>query len=125
MPERERIGEGEQEVMEVLWSASEALTAAEVAERAGRDRNWSESTVKTMLSRLAAKGIVAHVARGRAFFYRAAVGRDSWTAGESRRLLDRLFAGRVAPLVAQLAQRDDLSPEDIAELETLLAGLRR
>ncbi len=122
---KEKIGEAEQAVMEALWSSAEALTATEVAQRAGPERNWSESTVKTMLSRLAAKGVVTHVARGRAFFYRPAVRREAWAAGESRRFLDRLFAGRVAPLVAQLANSDELSPEDIAELEALLAKLRQ
>ena len=122
---KDKIGEAEQVVMEVLWSSSEALTATEVAQRAGSGRNWSESTVKTMLSRLAAKGVVSHVARGRAFFYCPAVRRDAWAALESRRFLNRLFAGRVAPLVAQLAQSDELSTDDIEELEALLARLRR
>ena len=125
-PERmnEKIGEAEQAVMETLWSSTEALTAIEVAQRAGPERNWSESTVKTMLSRLAAKGVVMHVARGRAFFYQAAVRREAWAAVESRRFLNRLFDGRVAPLVAQLAKSDELSAEDISDLEALLAKLR-
>jgi predicted transcriptional regulator len=121
---RDRIGEAEQAVMETLWSSPEALTATEVAQRAGPERAWSESTVKTMLSRLVAKGVVTYVARGRAFFYRPAVRREAWTTGESRHFLNRLFAGRVAPLVAQLANADELSPEDISELEALLAKLR-
>ena len=111
--------------MEILWSSTEALTAIEVAERAEPERNWSESTVKTMLSRLAGKGVVTYAARGRAFFYRPAVRRDAWAAGESRRFLDRLFDGRVAPLVAQLAKSDELSPEDIADLEAVLWKLRQ
>ena len=122
---RDKIGQAEQTVMEILWSATEALTAAEIAQRAGPERSWSDSTVKTMLSRLATKGVVTHVTRGRAFFYRPAVRRDAWAAGESRRFLDRLFAGRVAPLVAHLAKANELSADDIAALEALLAELRQ
>ncbi|MGI4801401.1 MAG: BlaI/MecI/CopY family transcriptional regulator [Janthinobacterium lividum] len=120
---KQRIGEGEMGVMEVLWSSNDTLTAAEIVARTARD--WSESTVKTMLSRLVAKGVVSHEARGRAFFYRAAVQRGAYASTESRRLLDRLFKGRVAPLVAHLAQTDSLSAEDIAELEALLKDLQR
>lgn len=120
---KQRIGEGEMGVMEVLWSSHEALTAAEIVARTARD--WSESTVKTMLSRLVAKGVVSHEARGRAFFYRANVQRSAYATNESRRLLDRLFKGRIAPLVAHLAQADNLSAEDIAELKALLKELQR
>jgi predicted transcriptional regulator len=55
----ERIAEGEYAVMEVLWERS-PLTAAEVAGRVPEDRGWSLATVKTMLSRLLAKGLLAH-----------------------------------------------------------------
>lgn len=121
---KDKIGEAEQAVMEALWSSTDALTATEIAQRAMPARNWSESTVKTMLSRLSAKGVVTHVARGRAFFYRPAVKREVWAIGESRRFLDRLFAGRIVPLVAQLANANQLSSEDVTELEALLARIR-
>ena len=119
----ERIGEGELEVMEALWAAA-PLTAAEVAQRVGPRRGWSDQTVKTMLARLVAKGVVAHEEQGRRYLYRPAVERGRYVAGESRRLVDRLFGGRAAPLVAHLAQGDGLSEDDIAELEALLKELR-
>ena len=45
--------------------------------------------------------------------------------GEARRLIDRLFGGRLTPLVAHLAERDALSAEDIAEIEAILKDLRK
>ena len=110
--------------MEVLWRDS-PLTAAEVAERVPAAKGWSIRTVKTMLSRLLAKGILAHEEEGRRYRYRPTVAREDYVARESRRLLDRLFDGRVTPLVAHLAERDDLSPRDIAEIEALLKALRQ
>ena len=119
----ERISEAELAVMEVLWSAAVPLTAADVAQRiAGRD--WSDRTVKTMLARLLAKGVLAHEEDGRRYLYRPAVARERYVAGESRRLVDRLFGGRAAPMVAHLAEGDGLSQDDIAELEALLKELR-
>ena len=119
----ERISAAEHEVMEVLWRDS-PLTAAEVAERVPADKSWSIRTVKTLLSRLLAKGILDHQEEGRRYLYRPAVPRADYVAAESRRLLDRLFGGRVTPLVAHLAERDDLSAADIAEIEALLKALK-
>jgi BlaI family transcriptional regulator, penicillinase repressor len=120
----ERISSAEHEVMEVLWRDS-PLTAAEVAERVPADRGWSIRTVKTLLSRLLAKGVLSHEEEGRRYLYRPAVERDDYVAQESRRLLDRLFGGRVTPLVAHLAERDVLSERDIAEIEALLKALKQ
>ena len=119
----ERIAEGEYAVMEVLWDDA-PLTAAEVAERVPEDRGWSLATVKTMLSRLLAKGVLRHEADGRRYLYRPAIRREDYVAEESGRLIDRMFAGRVTPLVAHLAASDRLSAEDIAEIEALLKELK-
>ena len=119
----ERIGEAEYAVMEVLWKDA-PLTAAEVAQRVPAERGWSIRTVKTMLARLLAKGVLAHEEEGRRYLYRPAVARADYVAQESGRLIDRMFGGRVTPLVAQLAERDRLSEADIAEIEALLKPLR-
>jgi len=119
----ERISAAEHEVMEVLWRNS-PLTAAEVADRVPAEKSWSIRTVKTLLARLLAKGILVHEEDGRRYLYRPAVPRDDYVAEESRRLLDRLFGGRVTPLVAHLAERDDLSEADIGEIEALLKALK-
>jgi predicted transcriptional regulator len=119
----ERIAEGEYTVMEVLWEES-PLTAAEVSERVPAERGWSLATVKTMLSRLLAKGVLAHEEEGRRYLYRPAIRREDYVAEESGRLIDRMFGGRVTPLVAQLAERDRLTPADIEEIEKLLKDLK-
>lgn len=119
-----RISDAELEVMEVLWASRTALTAAEVAERVDSERGWSLATVKTMLSRLAAKGAVGHRQDGRRFLYSPLIARQAYVGQESRRLVDRLFGGRLSPLVARLAEEDALDDEDIATIEALLKELR-
>ena len=119
----ERIGEAEYAVMAVLWDQA-PLTAAEVAERVPQERGWSLTTVKTMLGRLLAKGVLTHEEEGRRYLYRPAIARDDYAAQESTRLIDRLFGGKVTPLVAQLAERDRLTERDIAEIEALLKALK-
>ena len=119
-----RISDAELHVMEVLWAASGPLTATEIAERIDPDRAWSLATVKTMLSRLAAKGALSHREEGRRFAYSPAIERDSYIGTESRRFVDKLFGGRLSPLVARLAEEDSLDDDDIAAIEAILKELK-
>lgn len=119
-----RISDAELDVMEALWAAGQPLTAAEVADRIGAGRDWSLATVKTMLSRLAAKGALKHREDGRRFLYSPAIKRDAYVGTESRRFVEKLFGGRLSPLVAQLAEEDALDDDDIAAIEALLKELK-
>jgi predicted transcriptional regulator len=119
----DRISEAELAVMDVLWADS-PLTAMDVVTRIDPARGWSERTVKTMLGRLLSKGVLAHVEDGRRYLYRPLVAREAYVTTESRRLVDRLFGGRAAPLVAHLAETQALSAADIAELEALVKELK-
>ncbi len=119
----EKISEAELVVMEALWEHS-PQTANDVADRVAGARDWSVQTVKTLLSRLMAKEVIAADQDGRRFLYRPLIARDDYVASESGRLVNRLFGGRVSPLIAQLAQQDQLTAEDIAELEDILKGLK-
>ena len=119
-----RISDAELEVMEVLWAGERPLTATEVAERIPADRGWSIATVKTMLSRLSAKGAITYAEEGRRYLYSAAVAREAYVGRESRRFVDQLFGGRLSPLVARLAEEDALDDEDIAAIEAILKELK-
>jgi BlaI family transcriptional regulator, penicillinase repressor len=119
----ERISEAEHEVMEILWAES-PLDAQGVAQRLEGQQAWSLATVKTLLSRLLTKGALLHEEAGRKFLYRPAFAREEYVTGESRRLVDRLFGGRLSPLVAHLAEREALTPQDIAEIEALLKEIK-
>ena len=119
-----RISDAELDVMEALWAAGQPLTAAEVAERIGDDREWSLATVKTLLSRLAAKGALKHREDGRRFLYSPSIRREDYVGNESKRFVERLFGGRLSPLVARLAEEDGLDEEDIAAIEALLKELK-
>jgi BlaI family transcriptional regulator, penicillinase repressor len=119
-----RISDAELEVMEVLWASDAPLTATDVAERIEPGHDWSLATVKTMLSRLTAKGAIGFREEGRRYLYSAAIARESYVGKESRRFVDQLFGGRLSPLVARLAEEDALDEEDIAAIEAILKELR-
>ncbi len=123
-PRSERISEAEHAVMEALWDES-PLTAAEVCDRVCAARDWSMPTVKTLLGRLVAKGAIGTEPDGRRFLYTPLLARADYVGGESKRLVERLFGGRAAPLIAHLAENEALSDQDLIEIEALLNELRR
>ncbi|PZU26788.1 MAG: BlaI/MecI/CopY family transcriptional regulator [Stenotrophomonas sp.] len=117
-----RISEAEAVVMEVLWG-QHPLSADEVIARLPGGNDWAEATVKTLLNRLLNKAAISATKDGRRFLYTPLVQRDAWLLDESSSLIERLFDGRVAPLVAHFSQHQRLSREDVAELRKLLEGL--
>jgi BlaI family transcriptional regulator, penicillinase repressor len=123
LPTGERISEAEHAVMEALWARS-PLSATDVAEAVGA-RDWSLATVKTLLSRLVAKGAAATEPQGKRFLYTPTLARTDYLGGESRRMVERLFGGSAAGLFAQLAEAEALSEADLAQIEALLKELRK
>lgn len=114
-----QISEAESAVMDVLWARS-PLGADEVAAALADRRDWQDATIKTLLNRLLNKGAVEAVRDGRRYLYSPKVRREDWVLAESRGLLERLFDGRVAPLVAHFSAHRKLSKKDVAELRKLL-----
>lgn len=108
--------------MEALWRQS-PLSAEDVAAAVGPSQNWTDTTVKTLLNRLLTKKAVAAARDGRRYLYSPLIARADYVQDESRSLIDRLFDGRLAPLVSHFAETKQLSPEDVAELKRLLAEL--
>ncbi len=117
-----QISEAESVVMDVLWRRH-PLAAEEVAAELADSRDWREATIKTLLNRLLNKGAIAAGKDGRRYLYSPRLKREEWVLQESRGLLDRLFDGRVAPLVAHFSEHRKLSRKDIAELRKLLEEL--
>jgi BlaI family penicillinase repressor len=119
-----RISDAEWRVMEVLWGAGEA-TANEVVAALDGESEWKPKTVHTLLRRLVDKGALATDKRGREFVYQPLVESGDCRVAESRTFLNKVFDGKVAPLVAAFVEREEVSKEEIAELKQILEGLER
>ncbi len=114
-----KISSAESVVMEALWRKS-PLTSEAIMAEVCEPQGWTDGTVKVLISRLVKKKAVGTVADGRRYLYSPLVSRQAYVADESQGLLDRLFDGRLAPLVMHLSDGDKLSSEDIAELKALI-----
>lgn len=118
------ISEAESVVMEVLWR-KQPLSADEVIAALAADVDWQEPTIKSLLNRLLKKGAIAAERDGRRYLYRPIVSRNEYVLATSKGLLDRLFGGRVAPLVAHFSNHRRLSKRDVAELRRLIEEIDR
>jgi predicted transcriptional regulator len=118
----ESISEAESAVLAVLWERG-AATAEDVQAALAKLRDWQESTVKTLLGRLLKKGAVRAQRDGRRFIYSPTLAREDWLSRESESLLNRLYDGRVAPLVAHFSRHRKLSKRDIRDLKRLIEEL--
>ena len=116
------ISDAESLVMEVLWEKNPA-TSDDVVAELSKTTDWQEPTIKTLLNRLLKKRAIAAVRDGRRYLYRPLLKREDYVDAASTTLLDRLFGGRVAPLVAHFSDRRKLTKKDIAELKRLIEEL--
>lgn len=117
-----QISEAESVVMDVLWQRH-PLAAEDVVSALAEAQQWQEPTIKTLLNRLLKKGAIRAERDGRRYLYAPVLRREDWVLDESQGLLERLFDGRVAPLVAHFSAQRKLSRKDIAELRKLLEDL--
>jgi len=116
------ISDAERIVIESLW-VNGSMTADQVAKELSPNNDWSFATIKTLLGRLLKKKAITARPEGRRFIYAAKLSRDDYVAAESQHFVEKLFDGRVAPLVSHFSQAKGLTKEDIAELRALLDKL--
>jgi len=114
----EKISDSELEVMKVLWEAEDALPVTAIRETLSRRRGWDGSTIKTLITRLVNKCVVAQEKR-KVFFYRPLISEKEYNAWATENLIQRLYKGSAKDLVAALVRSDGLTKEDIDELRTM------
>jgi BlaI family transcriptional regulator, penicillinase repressor len=116
------ISEAEAIVMQVIWQKA-PLTSDDVVAALAKRAKWQETTVKTLLNRLLKKSAIRAQKDGRRYLYFPLLQREKWLAAESKGFLDRLFDGRVAPLVSHFSKQKKLTKKDISDLKRLIQEL--
>lgn len=116
------VSDAESIVMEALWAES-PLSADDIIERVAERHEWRAVTVKTLLNRLLKKKAVSAERDGRRYLYRPLLDRTAYVDEQSKGLIDRLFDGRIGPLVTHFSEHHKLSEEDLADLRRLVRDL--
>ena len=115
------ISDAEFAVLDALWQGYPA-SANEVIERLNSHKMWHEKTVKTLLNRLVKKQAINFEKQQRHYLYSPLLERDAYTQDKSQTFIERMFSGRISPLVAAFAKNQQLNAEDIAELKAIVAA---
>lgn len=110
--------------MEALWRKA-PLTPEQIIGVVGPANGWAPGTVRTLITRLLKKKALAGSRGAAGYLYRPLIARADYVQAESQSLLDRLFGGQVAPLVAHFAQHRALTAADVRKLKKLLAELEK
>jgi BlaI family transcriptional regulator, penicillinase repressor len=123
-PKPHRLGDLQLKIMKVLWDKREA-TVSDVFDVVGRERDLAYTTIATMLRKMEARGLIAHRAEGRTFVYRAVIDSHAVTSNMSEHLLDRFFEGSLADLVSHLLSTREVSRDELAKIEKLIAERKK
>ena len=117
------LTEAELRLMDVVWEKGEA-TVSEVAEALPRDLGLAYNTVLTTMRILEEKGFLRHTKskEGRAFVYRAVVGRDEASRTALRYVVSRFFRNSPELLVLNLLEDEELSHKELGRIRALLAA---
>lgn len=114
----DKISDSELEVMKLLWQAEDALPVTEIREALQRSRGWEATTVKTLVSRLVSKGVIAQEKRN-VFYYSPRITEQEYNAWATGNLIRRLYNGSAKDLVAALVHSEGLSRQDLEELQAM------
>lgn len=117
------IGDQELALLRHVAEASGG-TVGEVAESFGAERGLARSTVLTMMERLRHKGHLGRKQVDGLYRYFPRASAVELLREKIRGFVEQTLGGSVSPFVAYLSEEADLSDEELAELETLVARLR-
>ena len=113
------LSPAEWEVMKVLWDKG-PLAARDVFAALPASNDWAYKTVKTLLSRLVAKGALDYDQVGNSYLYRAVAAREELTREEVRGLFQRIVGQAVSPVLAHFIEEAELTQEEIEALKRKL-----
>jgi BlaI family penicillinase repressor len=120
-----RISDAEWDVMKVLWRRA-PCTAQAIIDALAESKQWHDQTIKTLLTRLARKGVIRFKKEGRAYIYSPTVTEAECRATAAKAFLERVFDGALSPCLAHFVTGEKrLRPEEVAELERILRASRK
>ena len=114
-----RLGDLQLAILRVLWREGEA-TVVHVHEVISATRGGSASTIATMLSKMEARGLVAHRKNGRQFVWCALVAEDHARRSMVRDVTTRMFGGDPIELLNHLVSESEIDKDDLDALRALI-----
>ena len=114
-----RLPDAEQEVMQLVWRFDPPVPRALLEREINKTHPMAQTTLLTLLTRLAEKGFLRIEKQGRGSVYTPLVSQRNYRAAQSRRFVDTLFGGSMSAFASALCD-SGLTAEELAELRSLL-----
>jgi len=105
----------ELEVLQIIWEHG-PCTVRGVMNLLSSKRRRAYTSVMSLMSVMAEKGLLSQKPKGRAFIYSAKVSRNRTQSRMLRDLLNRAFDGSASALVAHLLQQAEPDREELDEI---------
>jgi len=118
------LTKAEWEIIQVVWER-EPCAAPAVQEELAARKNWTYSTVKTLMDRMVAKGLLTTERIRNLILYRSAISQQDAQRGELLRTVKRAFGGAFTPMMQFMLDSDALSQKELGELQNMVQKKRR
>ena len=105
----------QQAILDYLW-ANGPLSAEAIRDGLQRDYPLKDSSMRTLLRRLEARGLLTHRTEGKVFIYEAMLPPQQVAAGAVRHIIRRFFAGSVEEMLVGMVDQKVLSAADLERL---------
>jgi BlaI family penicillinase repressor len=117
------LTEGEWAIIQAVWD-NQPCAAPTVQEALLSEKGWTYSTVKTMMDRMVAKGLLKTERIRNLILYSASVTRKEAQHSEIMRTVKRAFDGAFTPMMQFMLDNNKLSEDQLVELETMIKNKR-
>ena len=109
------LTELQQAVLDFVWSSG-AVNADQVREHLHAKHPLKDSSVRTILRRLEARGFLRHRLEGKTFLYEAKVSSSNVAVRAVKQLIERFWAGSAEQFVAGMVDANLLSAKELERL---------
>ncbi|MFW2406067.1 MAG: BlaI/MecI/CopY family transcriptional regulator [Gammaproteobacteria bacterium] len=114
------LSKSEYAVLKVLWSDGE-LSFREVHDRL--DTGWAYTTTKTVMDRMATKGLLEREKFHGVFIYRPTISRAAGLARMVKYFAESILEADTNRVVAMFAENEKMSDEELEDLRQLIDSL--
>ena len=114
-----RVTNSEWYVMNCLWE-EHPRTLMQLVPLLDERVGWSKSTSATMVRRMSEKGLIGYEENGKTKYFFPKVKKEDVVVQETRDFLQRIYDGSIGMMMSALVRQNDLSREDIKELQQIL-----
>ena len=119
--------ENEWLIMEIVWASKEKITAAQIIEQLKGKLDVSDKTVRVMINRLVAKGVLGFEVDSddaRIYHYYALRQKEECLGMKSRRFIDSFFGGDTGLAIASFIKNGDITEEELDEIRKIIDGIK-